>query len=249
MAKQTGLFNFEGTLDNVTFYKTADGHFVRKKGGVSKQRIMKDSSFVRTRENCAEFSGCAKSASALRKAASVLVFKAKDNKLSSRLISLFFTIKKLDSVNVRGSRSVAQGLTEAGGKTLLKGFDFNRNAQLHTVVGVPYTLDVLTGSVTINNLQPTQTINFPEGATHFSLQSAFLALDFFTGVSELCLSNLENYPLTNEIVSSLLVPNGVPAVAGTKIHLLLCEFFQEVNGIQYSLHNGLFNVLTILEVH
>lgn len=249
MAKQTGLFNFEGTLDNVTFYKTADGYFVRKKGSISKQRIMNDSSFVRTRENCAEFSACAKSASDLRKAVAVLVFKAKDNKLSSRLISLFFTIKKLDSVNLRGARNVGQGLTLANGKALLKGFDFNKNARLHTVVGVPYTLDVLTGAVTMNNLQPVQNINFPEGATHFSLRSAFLAIDFFTGASELFLSDLENYPLTNDLVTPLLVPSGVPTLQGTKIHLLLCEFFQEVNGIQYALHNGLFNVLTVLEVH
>ena len=54
MARQSGLFNFEGTLDNVTFYKTADGLLVRKKGGVSKNRLLHDPAFIRARENGAE---------------------------------------------------------------------------------------------------------------------------------------------------------------------------------------------------
>ena len=56
MARQSSLIKIEGTIDNLTFYKSADGHFVRSKGGVSKNRIMNDPAFVRTRENGAEFS-------------------------------------------------------------------------------------------------------------------------------------------------------------------------------------------------
>ena len=34
---------------------------------------------------------------------------------------------------------------------------------------------------------------------------------------------------------------------GTKFYLILVEFFQEVNGVQYSLKNGSYNVLNIVE--
>ena len=42
MAKQNSLVKIEGTIENLTFYKSANGHFVRSKGGVSKNRIMND---------------------------------------------------------------------------------------------------------------------------------------------------------------------------------------------------------------
>ena len=39
MAKYKSLFNVEGTLGEVTFYKGKDGYYIRSKGGVSKDRI------------------------------------------------------------------------------------------------------------------------------------------------------------------------------------------------------------------
>jgi hypothetical protein len=36
MAKQRGLFKAEGTLDEVTFYKSRDGFMIRQKGGVGR---------------------------------------------------------------------------------------------------------------------------------------------------------------------------------------------------------------------
>ena len=47
MAKFDGIFNIEGTLKGMTFYKSKDGHMVRTKGGVSKERIAKDPAFER----------------------------------------------------------------------------------------------------------------------------------------------------------------------------------------------------------
>lgn len=248
MAKQTGLFNFEGTLDNVTFYRTADGLLVRKKGGVSRRRLLNDPNFIRARENAAEFGSCAKSAGKLRKSVSLMVHKAKDSKLSSRLIKVFHEIKTYDSINGRGERTVAQGLTTVAGKLLLKGFDFNKNAKWQSILPVPYALDLLTGTVTISNLNPVELLNYPEGATHFSLQSALLHIDLTSGDSEIYYSDLDNYPITNSIINPSLAPSDVPTLIGTKFFLVLIEFFQEVNGSQSRLNNGAFNALSILEV-
>ena len=55
MGKLAGIIKLEGTLDGLTFYKSADGYLVRTKGGVSKTKIMNDPSFARTRENLCEF--------------------------------------------------------------------------------------------------------------------------------------------------------------------------------------------------
>ena len=45
-----------------------------------------------------------------------------------------------------------------------------------------------------------------------------------------------------------LTPTGVPTGTGTQLYLLLIEFFQEVNGIQYPLRNGAFNVLNLIDI-
>ncbi len=55
MARQGGLLKVVGKLDDLSFYKSADGFLVRTKGGVSADRINSDPTFQRTRENNAEF--------------------------------------------------------------------------------------------------------------------------------------------------------------------------------------------------
>jgi hypothetical protein len=104
MAKQNSLVKIEGTIENLTFYKSANGHFVRTKGGVSKNRIMNDPAFVRTRENGAEFSSIAGSGKLLRTALGSMLFTAKDNLLTSRLVKVLAQVKNMDSGSVRGER-------------------------------------------------------------------------------------------------------------------------------------------------
>ncbi len=55
MARQGGLLKVVGKLDDLSFYKSADGFLVRTKGGVSADRIANDPTFQRISENGAEF--------------------------------------------------------------------------------------------------------------------------------------------------------------------------------------------------
>lgn len=45
-----------------------------------------------------------------------------------------------------------------------------------------------------------------------------------------------------------LTPTAIPLGTGTNIFLLKVEFLQQVNGIQYSLMNGAYNALSIVEI-
>ena len=88
----------------------------------------------------------------------------------------------------------------------------------------------------------------PEGATHFSMQAGFLRIDFASGAYQLMQSVKEVYPLSNAAITPELTPESVPTMTGTGLHFILIEFFQEVNGLQYMLNNGAFNVLHLLKV-
>jgi hypothetical protein len=248
MGKLTGIIKLKGTFDGLTFYKTADGYLVKTKSGVSKSRIMNDPAFVRTRENLSEFSLSVKSGKALRQAIAPLLHRAKDSKLSSRLFKVMNTIKNLDPSSARGKRQVRLGISSPEGKLLLKGFDFNVHAPLSSVLHALYTVDVATGVLSIPDFSPQEQLGFPEGATHVSFCVGFVNLDFETGIFESCYSPLEIVPLDTTISTLILTPEAVPSGTGTLLYLLLIEFFQEVNGVQYSLRNGAFNVLNVVAV-
>ena len=107
MAKLNGILKIEGTLQDMTFYKSQDGHLVRTKGGVSGQRIANDPAFARTRENGSEFGSSASSGKLLRDTVRNLIGSASDNRVTARITQLMTQIKNMDDTSERGERTVA----------------------------------------------------------------------------------------------------------------------------------------------
>lgn len=248
MAKTNGIFEVEGTLGSVTFYKKDGGTFVRRKGGISKERIENDPNFVRTRENNSEFSLSGGAGKLLRKSLDTMVFKAKDSKLSSRLLQTMSFIKNQDSSSPRGQRNVAQGLTTSEGKAKLRGFDFNIKAALSSVLSAVYSVDTTTGEIVITDLIPAEQLVLPQGATHVSFQSAAGTVDFETGDFETVYSQEETTVIDLTPTTITLTPASVPSGGTIQYFALLIHFSQEVNGTLYPLKNQEFNVLNLVEV-
>lgn len=247
MAKQDGILKIEGTLESLTFYKSTDGYRVRKKGGVSRNRILHDPAFIRTRENVSEFGECATAGKLFRQAAGSLISRAKDGKLTSRLTSVLSKVKNNDLVSPRGQRSVAKGLETVQGKSLLKGFDFNGKATMDSVLRSDKVLDTATGAISFSGFKASEHLSSPSGATHYSMQAAVLQIDLDGKTYGLSASEIQNAALAPEAANFSLEPPGLPAGNGVLLYLLLIQFFQEVNGVQYPLKNGSHNVLHVLE--
>lgn len=248
MAKNDGILKIQGTLGNLTFYKTQDGSLVRTKGGVSKKRIMKDPAFARTRENLSEFAGSAHAGKVMRMSVNELMQSARDNRVTSRLTQVMSQIQKMDTVNVRGKRQVSVGLESAEGKTAMTRFDFNNRAPLGSILLAPYSVDAVTGEVNIPDFVPGIYLSAPQGSTHVSLRSAFIKANFETGIYSGGSSPVQSLPLDMTSSNISLIPATVPGGTGVSFILLLVEFFQEVNTVQYPLRNGAHNSLSILAV-
>jgi hypothetical protein len=248
MARQSGLIKLKGTLDNVNFYKTKDGNLARMKTSVDAKRIANDPAFERTRENGREFGSSAGSGKLVRDAARPMAFNAADGRVAARMTKVMTDIKNLDSVSPRGSRKVAIGITNPAGLAAMKGFDFNKSALLGAILYKPYTVDTASGEIVIANLVPQLDIAWPQGATHIQLSAGYAGVDFSTSEKDLQVSNEVNLPLDTTASTVTLTPAGAPAVASTKLFLLKIEFFQEVNGVQYTLKNGAYNALKVVEV-
>lgn len=248
MAKQIGIIKLKGTIGDLSFYKTKDGHLAREKGGVDAERILNDPSFARTRENNSEFGGSARSGKLTRDNLRPISLNATDGRVVARLTKLMSQIKNLDTTSARGERNVGVAMATAQAKTLLKGFEFNKDALLSSLLFKPWALNTTTGVITIAGLAPALDIIYPEGATHVSLTGAYANINYATGVADVKLTNVQNLPITATSSAITLTPTAVPAGTGAKLFLLKIEFFQLVNNVQYSLKNGAYNALRIIEV-
>ena len=248
MARQSGLIKLKGTLDNVNFYKTKDGNLARMKTSVDAKRIANDPAFERTRENGKEFGSSAGSGKLLRDAVRPMAMNASDGRVTARMTKIMTVIKNLDTQSDRGKRVVAIGIQDPAGVATLKNFDFNKDALLGSILYKPFAVDTVTGEIVITDLVPQMDVQWPQGATHIQLTAGFAGVDFQTGEKDLQLSAPVNLPIDPTQTTVTLTPAATPAVGTTKMYLLKIEFFQEINGSQYTLKNGLYNALRIVEV-
>ena len=248
MPKQNGFLKVEGTMGDVSFYKKGEDFFIRSKGGVSKERILTDPAFKRTRENGTEFGTITSAGRLFRNANAILIKKAYDGTLNTRLTHLLAKVKNADLVSVRGQRNITGGLTTPEGKAFLRGFDFNSRSQLRSIFAAPYTLDIATGKLGLTDFIPAEQVDAPPHATHVGLQTAFVHVDFGTQLSEVAYSPMEILPVNMTSVNLSITPSLVPAATGTLFYVFLVEFWQEVNGVQYALNDKTVNALTVLEV-
>ena len=248
MARQSSMVKFEGTLGGLTFYKSKDGYLVKEKGGVSGERIRTDPRFARTRENGEEFKISAQSGKMMRDSIRNLMMNASDPRVTSRLTQVMSKIAKLDATSVRGKRNAANGLLTAGGKALIKSFNFNEKAVLGAIMYKPYVITPATGVITVANLIPATDIVVPTGATHFSISGAVEFLNMATGVYDIKSTNVVNSAIGSAVVPVVLTPTALPVGTGVKLYYLKIEFFQMINAIQYPLKNGAYNSLAVIEV-
>ncbi|MBI2271440.1 MAG: hypothetical protein HYU69_13940 [Bacteroidetes bacterium] len=248
MARQKGIIKLKGTIGDISFYKTQDGHLAREKGGVSAERIATDPAFARTRENGSEFAISATSGKLMRDSLRPMAMNASDGRVVSRLTQLMAKIKNLDTTSARGLRNVGIAIAGAPAKALLKGFEFNKRALLGSILFKPYAINLTSGVITIAGIIPINDIVIPPGATHVSFTGCFANINYVSGITDVKLSNIVNLPINGAASTVTLTPTAVPVGTGTKLFLLRVEFFQLVNAVQYSLKNGAFNALRIIEV-
>ena len=248
MARSKGILKIEGTLQDMTFYNTSDGNLVKMKSSVNKQRISTDPAFARTRENGAEFGQAAKSGKLLRGTLRNLMLNTADKRVTSRVTQIMTQIKNLDTVSERGKRTVGIGIANAAGLARLKDLNFNKQAILSSVLFAPYKIDAASGTISIDNFIPKNDVTYPAGTTHISLQSAMAVINFTSGDNDISVSPAVVLSVDNISTNVQLKPANIPTVIGSKLNLLHLSFFQEINGVQYPLKSGNFNVLSIVEV-
>lgn len=147
----------------------------------------------------------------------------------------------------------AECSVSSGDISLLTGFEFNSVAPLDTTLKVDFgtVIDRVTGAVTIAlpGFDPAELIVSPVGAIHARIIAGGAEVDFaakdFTGKAQRSdyfeLGHNEQAQI--ELVLQLTENTVQPIFVALGI-----EFFQDVNGVKYSLNNGTFNGLSLIVV-
>ena len=248
MARQKGIIKLKGTIGDITFYKTQDGHLAREKGGIDASRIKSDPAFQRTRENGSEFGRAGKAGKILRTALRALLLNSADGRMVSRLTQKMVQVIQADTISIRGMRNVIDGEAE-----LLQGFEFNIRGKLGTSLFAPFTgaIDRVAGKISVNIAPfiPANMIAAPSGTTHFKIISAGAEVDFEAEIFVEKNSKTAIIPWDANLTLAIIQNNMVTAASTKPLFLALgVEFFQEVNGQMYSLKNGAFNPLALVAV-
>jgi hypothetical protein len=248
MAKQTGIIKLKGTIGGISFYKTADGHLAREKGGVDKSRIQNDPAFQRTRENGSEFGRAGKGGKVLRNAIRVLLQNAKDKRVVSRLTKDLVAITKTDTTNERGLRTL-----QDGDLSQLEGFEFNLNGKLGATLFATFTkaFDRVSGGATLDlaAFSPTIRIAAPSGTTHFKVVMGASELDFVNETSTFENDETAILPYSAANTAAIALSATITANSALPVvQVLGIEFYQEVNGQMYALKNGAYNALSVVTI-
>ena len=249
MAKLNSLFKFEGTLDDVTAYKRKGSFFLRKKGGISKDRIMSDPKFARVRENNAEFGETGQSVKALRDAFSMISKNVKVGEIAPKLMKTFTQIKNMDTTSVRGERKVAIGIASAEAKAKLIGIDFSESSSLFSTLSKQLTVDPNNGSITITDLIPKDEVNAAAGSNKVGFQAVWARIHFDDKTYNTVMSNEVRVSLDPTPTTVTLTFAAPPAGTGGALILVLSIYFlQMINGQDYLLQNNTFNAAAIIQV-
>lgn len=232
MAKQTSIFTLTGDVGGMSFYQTKRGHLARKKGGVSKERILNDPNFARTRENLNEFSANIQAVKWMRDSIRPAVSKMTDVELHHRLVRQMMKVLRTDPVNLRGKRSVAEG-----DWSLLEGFQLNAVKSLDNVIkmDLEFNNSPTDWGISMDPFYPMETLSIPKGATHFRLLAAAASFDFAAGEKTLIQRVSADIDLELETPTITLSITKSDLLQPIRIFIFGIEFFQLVNGRHYPL--------------
>ncbi len=241
MAKLASILKIEGTIDDLTFYKSSGRFLVRKKGGVSRERFTSDKSFERCRENVREFVQVAKFSKYLYDSFRMMLRGSSDNRSFIRLRSVVSNLKNMDTTSVRGDRMAKLVLKDKLGFDLLRGFDFNERAKMSSVLFRRIDLQDGGLKVEFKEFRPSEELSFGDGSTHFSMVYSKCVLDLDSERSEMVSSEVFRGSLRDEKMYILLKLSGTTSLTGIDVYFLRIDFYQELNGIDYSMKNGAYN--------
>jgi len=251
MAQQNSLYTFVNKLGNVRGmkYKNLEPTFVGLLGGPTRDQVLNDANFVRTRENMSEFGGSSHAARTYRIGVSPLkAFQM--SYLSGFLNSKVIQICQLGA-GARGERAILFTVNQP----IMEFTDLNQAQTFNSISGVIYTMssNVARNQATLSlpSFIPSNLLNAPVGATHYQFilnATAVSDYAFTAGIGYQptnAVANGANFTAMGAIIAlnvtsasaSIVAPiGGAPAMTNATMFTTIgIQFYQQVNAVFYLL--------------
>ena len=171
MAEQSGIVRIKGRIGNLSFYQGNSKDLVKTATGPSKERIMTDPKYIRTRENLSEFGGSAHIGKAFRTGLSETINVMKGKYMAGRVTGMFKRVCS-NGKGIRGERM----FEIVSNTNILAGFNFNKSKILSSIFSPPYSytanVDRNETVLLIPDFNISDYVNAPAGATHFRLANS-----------------------------------------------------------------------------
>ena len=247
MARLNSFLKIQGSLEGFTFYRRNGKIFIRRKGGVSRERLLSEPKFRRARENMREFGRASHFSKSLRWALNPLIAGIKDGSMYHRLSSVIRKGMHADTNNEKGQRTL-----DRDNIACLEGFEFNKNSSTQsTLIYRPFCeFNTSTGmySIRIKSVEGTLFKKFPSGCTHAKISAGLLEWDMRKDGSRLELINpvtidVRDYSLTECKLSAEYPSSNAPVCV-----VLVIRFYQQINGGNYELLDRKFCAGSILRI-
>lgn len=250
MAKQVGLLKLQGSVGGLSFYKKGDEYNVRVKGGPSREQVLKDPKFKRTRENSSEFARAVRVAKSFRDALRAALAKGADKKFSLRLNARMLHLLKADAESRRGERNVC-----VPHLTQLQGMECNVNTQLSETFFLTerpaYDRAQSKAQLILPPIRPRDSFRKQPSATHVQLELTALVFHPYGDSPNEAKSDSSAYLdlYSSQPIASIGLEVELQADKGAAVFLLLgINYYQMVNEAYYPLTDLHSKVLTIIEV-
>lgn len=233
MAKNSGLIQLQGTIGGMTF---------RRDGTVSKASGSRQITSARTQENNQEFGMAAKQAKVIRDA--IRGLDVGDRYLAGRMTQQVRRGVALDPDNERGKRILSNN--EA--VQVLPGFELNGRSNLTSVapVAISTEADTLSVSKIGGSVITPMDVYMPGGTDGIQLKILVARLNVDPEVLKVEQVDVTDFDVIEADPANPVNAFSVPIVADPEGLLTIAavglKFYQRVNGRNYALQNGSYDV-------
>lgn len=244
MAYQKGIIKLNDSVNKIDFQDLSTYKPIKDE----RELMLMDSSIQGHRINYAEYGRAIAASTLFREAFSIVIHRAKDSRMISRLTGLLMEVIRCDEMNARGLRSVTFGNFDK-----LLNFDFNLRNRFKDVFlrDLDFTFDRYSGYVSVKfpPIYALGDLKAPAEATHYRLSIAAGILDF-SSPNYVCHYTFGSYVSLEELnADSQSLSLKLPINEHLPIILLVgIEFMQEINTKFYMIRQGSMNSLTIVAV-
>ena len=243
MGKLKGIIQFTGSFDGLSFYESGGRIIVRKTGGFDGKKIKTQPEYARVRENGSEFGHVARVCKNFRQGLKPDLSRMGIEKVHNRLVSLFHDIMQLDTLSVRGKRTVVNGLQTPTAMELINAFELHPTEAFSRHFPFATSIDLTEGTLTVPHFVP-NLLSVPVGTTHLSLQFWVAGMD----------SEMKEFSkvMYSEELSLLLTPSadGIPLTLSCAVpeapllfYGLKLTYVQETNGTFHPLFGTKMKIL------